>query len=92
MPRAFSLASARAQCPSLTPIVCEELDQVTGDGRVAATGAIVRRFLDAVLTGGSLNPNLADGLRVQQWIERMRAADDSGFWQTGTDRQEHGWT
>jgi predicted dehydrogenase len=88
----FQLRVGTRQCPSLTPGVGEDLDRVTGDGRVAATGAIVHRFLDAVLTGGSLNPNLADALRVQQWIERMRAADDSGVWQTGTDRQEHEWT
>ena len=85
----FQLWLGTRQSPSLNPVVCEDAGGVTGDGRVAATGAIVRRFLDAVLTGAALKPNLADGLRVQQWIDRIRAADDSGIWQTETDRQEH---
>ena len=80
----FQLWAGTRQNPSLTPVDCEDQAAVTGDGRVAATGAIVRRFLGAVLTGDSLNPNLADGLRVQQWIGCIRAADASGLWQTGT--------
>jgi predicted dehydrogenase len=78
----FQLRVGTRQSPALTPVFCEYPGGVTGDGRVAATGAIVRRFLDAGMTGGVLEPNLADGLRVQQWIERIRAADESGLWQT----------
>ena len=88
----FQLRVGTRQSPSLTPVNCEDPNEGNGDGRVAATGAIVRRFLDAVLTGGVLKPNLADGLRVQQWIDQIRAADDRGLWQTGTDRQEREWT
>ena len=80
----FQLWAGTRRSPSLTPVDFEDPVGVTSDGRVAATGAIVRRFLGAVVTGGSLNPNLADGLRVQQWIDRIRAADASGLWQTGT--------
>jgi predicted dehydrogenase len=82
----FRLWVGTRQSPALTPVVCEDPGGVTGDGHVAATGAIVRRFLDAVLTGGVLKPNLADGLRVQQWINRIRTADERGTWQTETDR------
>ena len=71
----FQLWVGTRQSPLLTPVVCEDGGGMIGDGRVAATGTIVRRFLDAVLNGGTLNPNLADGLRVQQWIDRIRAAD-----------------
>lgn len=51
------------------------------DGRIAAAAAIARRFVDAVLSGGSVKPNLADGLRVQRLIAAARAADRTGAWQ-----------
>jgi predicted dehydrogenase len=84
----FQLWVGTRQSPALTPVVCEDPAGVTSDGRVMATGAIVRRFLDAVLTGSALEPNLADGLRVQRWIERIRAADEREIWQTETGGQD----
>lgn len=52
------------------------------DGRVGATAAIARRFVDAILSGTQLKPNLADGVRVERLMAVSRAADASGTWQT----------
>jgi len=51
------------------------------DGRIAATAGIVRRFLDAVETGGAASPDFEDGLRVQRLIDAIREADRVGTWQ-----------
>jgi predicted dehydrogenase len=52
------------------------------DGRISAASAIVRRFLDGVLSGIRVTPNLSDGVRVQHLIARVRAADTKGSWQS----------
>ena len=52
------------------------------DGRIGAAGAIVRRFVDAVLSGTPVEPNLTHGLRVQHLMAAARAADRSGAWQS----------
>lgn len=53
-----------------------------GDGRIGAVSAIVRRFVDGVLSGRPVKPNLADGVRVQRLIEKVRLADEAGCWQS----------
>jgi predicted dehydrogenase len=50
------------------------------DGRVAATGAVVRRFVDAIRTGAPMSPSFEDGLRVQELIDAIRDADRRGPW------------
>ena len=52
------------------------------DGRIGAAGSIVRRFVDAVLAGVPVEPNLAHGLRVQRLMAAARAADRSGAYQS----------
>jgi len=51
------------------------------DGRIGATAAIARRFVDAILSGTQMRPNLADGVRVQRLMAAARAADTTGAWQ-----------
>jgi predicted dehydrogenase len=53
-----------------------------GDGRVVAVGALVRRFLDAILDRRSLAPSFDDGIVTQQVIDAVRAADRTGTWQS----------
>jgi predicted dehydrogenase len=60
----------------------DDLPTPGADGRIVAVRNIARRFLDAVLSGGSVTPNLADGLRVQVLLEAIRTADGTGTWQT----------
>ena len=45
-----------------------------GDGRIAPVGRIAGRFLDGITGGGVPTPNLADGLRIQRWLERLNDA------------------
>lgn len=52
------------------------------DGRIGAASSIVRRFVDAILAGSAVEPNLAHGLRVQHLMAAARAADRSGGWQS----------
>ncbi len=52
------------------------------DGRIGAASAIVKRFVDAILSRAAVRPNLCDGMRVQKLIAIARAADESGAWQT----------
>ena len=52
------------------------------DGRIGAASAIVRRFIDAILSGVPVTPNLTAGLRVQYLIAAARAADLTGAWQS----------
>jgi len=52
------------------------------DGRIGAASAIVRRFVEAILSGAAVEPNLAHGLRVQHLMAAARAADRSGGWQS----------
>jgi predicted dehydrogenase len=52
------------------------------DGRVTAASGLVRRFVDAIVSHSPMNPDFEDGLRVQQLIDAIRAADRLGTWQT----------
>jgi predicted dehydrogenase len=45
------------------------------DGRIVATAQMVRRFVEAIATGTPVSPGLEDGLRVQELIDAIRAAD-----------------
>ncbi len=65
----------------LTAIGPESPGGAPRDGRIAATAAIVRRFLDAILLVQPMIPGLKEGARVQELIATIRAADQAGSWQ-----------
>jgi len=46
------------------------------DGRIAPTGRICGRFLDAIQSRGMVMPNLEHGLHVQRWLERINDAHE----------------
>jgi predicted dehydrogenase len=52
------------------------------DGRVEAVSKIVKRFLDAILLGTPVRPNLTDGMRVQRLIAKVCEASATGTWQS----------
>jgi predicted dehydrogenase len=79
--RGFSLSMGTRENGRLAPVTVDDPAE-GGDGRVAATAGIVRRFLDAIEAGASVTPSLHDGLRVQMLIGAMRAADALGAWQS----------
>jgi predicted dehydrogenase len=76
----FTLSVGTRGSRTLETQPCEPLPYP--DGRIGAAGAIARRFLDAVLSGVPVTPNLADGARVQHLIAAVRAADQTGVWQS----------
>jgi predicted dehydrogenase len=42
---------------------------------------IAGRFIEAIRSGGTVIPNLENGLRVLVLLDAMRLADHSGSWQ-----------
>jgi predicted dehydrogenase len=59
-----------------------EDDDQQRDGRIAPVGCMVRRFVDAIEEDRECSPNVADGWRVQRWIDVARASAKSGEWLT----------
>jgi predicted dehydrogenase len=76
----FTLSVARRASGGFSTEPVENF--ATPDGRIGAVSAIVRRFLDGVLTGSRVKPNLANGVRVQRLMAKAREADESGSWQS----------
>jgi predicted dehydrogenase len=60
----------------------DEVLSRAGDGRVEPVGRLFGHFLDALLEGGTVSPNLEDALRVQRLLDMMREASRLGTWQT----------
>jgi predicted dehydrogenase len=75
----FTLSMGTRDSPALSVHPAETFPH--SDGRIGATGAIARRFVDSILSGTEMKPNLADGLRVQRLMAVARAADATGAWQ-----------
>jgi predicted dehydrogenase len=76
----FMLSAGTRESPALSAQRAEPFP--FADGRIGATGAIARRFIDSILSGTPARPNLIDGLRVQRLIAAARTADRSGSWQS----------
>jgi predicted dehydrogenase len=53
-----------------------------GDVRVLPAARLVRRFVDGILHGASVAPNLEHGLRVQRLLDALRRADHTGRGET----------
>ena len=61
---------------SVSPIPVERLEK----DRIDVVSRIVRRFLDAIVSGGTVEPNLTHGLRVQKLIDAARQSSKSRSW------------
>jgi predicted dehydrogenase len=82
--KGFTLSLATRSSPTLTALAGGG-DLPDGDGRVAAVGRLVGRFLDAVLDPeqrAHFQPDLAAGHRVQILMDAIRAAHRSAKWQS----------
>jgi predicted dehydrogenase len=62
---------------ALALVPCEP-EPVQEDYRLTGTSRIVRRFVDAVLDGEDVIPNLRHGVRVQHLLETLRTAAQTG--------------
>lgn len=66
-------------------VVCVDAGEGDGspDGRVAAVGRLVDRFVNWVITGERSTPCFLDGLRVQGLLEAARRSHEAGCWVHG---------
>lgn len=76
----FTLSTATRESRALSVRQTAQFPQ--RDGRIGAAGAIAKRFVDAILSGTPVRPNLGDGVRVQKLIETAREADLTGAWKS----------
>jgi hypothetical protein len=73
----FRLEVGTRELGRATPVELESCADPM-DGRVAAVGRIVARFVNAIVDGGSVTPNLSHGVRVQNLIAAVCVADATG--------------
>lgn len=78
--RGWALHLGTRESNRLEPWTVEDLPVQDGDGRISATARLVRRFLDAVLGGPAMEPDLADALRVQQVLDAALDARATRTW------------
>ena len=78
--RGFKLSLGTRTVPRLVAIEAAG-DDSNADGRVYPVSRIAGRFIEAIRSGGTVVPNLENGLRVQVLLDAMRLADRSGSWQ-----------
>ena len=50
------------------------------DGRIAPASRLAKKFLDAIESGGSAQPEFAEGFRVQRLIDAARRSQQTGAW------------
>ncbi len=77
--RGFTLTAARGG-GTLEPIACPDLAPSDGDPRIDPVARVIARFIDAVVGGPPMRPDLTDGVRVQRLLDAMVTADRSGRW------------
>ncbi len=80
--RGFELEIGDAATGERRRVELAEDDDLERDGRIAPVSRMVRRFVDAVEVGRECAPNVADGVRVQRWIDLARQSAHSGEWLT----------
>lgn len=59
---------------------CDDRQQATEDPRVDAVAPLVSRFLDSVLYGEQMRPDLAAGVRVQRLIDALLGPSERDGW------------
>jgi predicted dehydrogenase len=70
----FSLTLGTRESVSTVPVERIEKD------RIDVVGRVMRRFVDAIVSGGSVEPNLTHGLRVQRLIDAARRSGKGRSW------------
>lgn len=78
--RGFELDIGSAETGERRTIPLDQDDDLERDGRIAPVSRMVRRFVDAIDAGRACSPNVADGVRVQRWIDVARESAKSGKW------------
>jgi predicted dehydrogenase len=78
--RGFQVLIGTRAAPQLAPVATED-DAAQADGRVFPVSRIAGRFLQAIPARAAVRPNIEDGLRVQQLLDAVQLAQQSGSWQ-----------
>ena len=77
--RGFDLLYARRPATALARIpIHDPVDAQYPDGRIAPVSRLAKRFLDAIETGASAQPDFAAGYRVQQLIDAVQRSHQQG--------------
>jgi predicted dehydrogenase len=61
---------------SVSPIPVQRLEK----DRIEVVSRVVRRFVDAIASGGSVEPNISHGLRVQKLLDAARRSNKDREW------------
>jgi predicted dehydrogenase len=61
---------------SVSPIPVQRLEQ----DRVEVMSRVARRFIGAIVSGGSVEPNISHGLRVQKLLDAARRSNKDRAW------------
>jgi predicted dehydrogenase len=61
---------------SVSPIPVQRLEQ----DRIEVVSRVARRFVDAIVSGGSVEPNISHGLRVQKLLDAARRSSKDREW------------
>lgn len=77
---AFDLWRGDGRSLRLTPRSCERASSM--DGRTAAVGQLVDRFVKWMRTGVAASPSFVEGVRIQYLLELARRSDKIGEWMT----------
>jgi predicted dehydrogenase len=80
--RGFTLSLGTRQTGTLAPVPKKATagQDSHKDGRIAGMQPIARRFVDAILKGGTVRPNLRDGLRTQLLLDAARVSHSKSEW------------
>jgi predicted dehydrogenase len=70
----FRLTLGSRATGALAAVPDVETDRGTEDGRLTPVSRLVRRFVDAIESGGQTTPNLSHGLRVQELLAGAASA------------------
>ncbi len=77
----FRLFFGNREAGKLAPVEVQSAD-MQKDGRIQPVSRIAGRFIEAILQGWEVTPNLRHGTRVQALIDALRLAHKNGSWQT----------
>jgi predicted dehydrogenase len=76
--RGFELFHARRPATALERIAVADESDGNADGRIAPVSRLAARFIDAIESGATPLPGIAQGMRVQQLIATARQSHQSG--------------
>jgi predicted dehydrogenase len=84
--RGFELHTAKRPAAFEHKAANDPVDAQYLDGRIAPVSRLVKKFLDAIESGGVASPGFVEGYRVQRLTDAARRSHESGAWIDVTDK------